>query len=85
MRACHVALARRVAQDGTADHQRRCTARAGLLDQAGAIVDGRNRLKACELAEIEPRFESINGADILGLVISLNAKRCDLTLSLSQI
>jgi ParB-like chromosome segregation protein Spo0J len=41
------------------------------------IVDGRNRLKACELAGIEPRFERVEG-DAATLAVSLNTKRRNL-------
>jgi hypothetical protein len=34
----------------------------------GLIVDGRNRLAACELVEVEPRFVEMNGDDPLALV-----------------
>jgi hypothetical protein len=41
------------------------------------IVDGRNRLKACELAGVEPRFERVEG-DPAALAVSLNTKRRNL-------
>jgi len=51
-----------------------------LLDEEEWLVDGRNRLKACEMVGIEPRFERVNGAtDLLALVVSLNVKRRNLT------
>jgi hypothetical protein len=40
-----------------------------------AILDGRNRYKACLEARIEPRYEQYNGRDPLAHVISLNMKR----------
>lgn len=41
------------------------------------LVDGRNRLRACELAGVDPRFELVNGnAD--SLAVSLNTKRRNL-------
>jgi hypothetical protein len=45
------------------------------------VLDGRNRLLACERAEVEPRFEDFEGDDAaaLALVISLNVQRRDLT------
>jgi N6-adenosine-specific RNA methylase IME4/ParB-like chromosome segregation protein Spo0J len=41
----------------------------------GQVLDGRNRLHACELAGVEPRFEVYDGDDPLSHVVSLNIKR----------
>src|SRR5438067_2156597 len=44
-----------------------------LLDSEGALVDGRNRLRACILAGVEPRFETLpKEADLIGEIISRN-------------
>jgi hypothetical protein len=47
----------------------------------GAVLDGRNRLLACEKARVEPTFTEHQGDDAsaLALVISLNVQRRDLT------
>ena len=45
------------------------------LDRDGRILDGRNRLRACELVGIEPRFETYKGDDPLAYVVSMNRHR----------
>ena len=44
-----------------------------ILD--GMILDGRNRLKACEQVGVPPRFETYKGDDPAGFVVSLNLQR----------
>ena len=47
---------------------------------SGKVIDGRNRLKACEMVDAEPRFETIaNDVNPWGFVWSLNGQRRDLT------
>jgi hypothetical protein len=47
-----------------------------VLDAKGeTLIDGRNRLKACELAGVKPRFERLNGQDPRAYIISNNVKR----------
>jgi ParB-like chromosome segregation protein Spo0J len=47
------------------------------LDHTGCwLVDGRNRLAACEIAGVEPRFERLDeGADLDAYVVSCNVER----------
>jgi hypothetical protein len=49
----------------------------------GKILDGRNRLAACKMAQVEPRFESWipNGCTPTEWVLSVNLKRRQLTAS----
>jgi len=61
---------RRLADDIAANGQRE-----PIYTIAGAVLDGRNRLKACRLAGAEPRFEEYAGGDPLGFVISKNLHR----------
>jgi len=34
----------------------------------GVVLDGRNRLKACEIAGIDPRFEVYEGSNPVGFI-----------------
>lgn len=52
-----------------------------VLDGEGRLLDGRNRLEACKRAKVEPAFVSVNGADPVAVVVSLNVKRRNLTAS----
>jgi ParB-like chromosome segregation protein Spo0J len=45
----------------------------------GQVLDGRNRLRACQAAGIEPRFEPFVGDDPAAFVISANVHRRHLT------
>jgi hypothetical protein len=50
-----------------------------VLDAEGQLIDGRNRLKACQLAGVEPRFTSLNGHDPVDYVLSANENRRHIT------
>lgn len=51
-----------------------------VLDASGEVlIDGRNRLKACEIAGVPPRFENLNGHDPLAYIVSANLARRNLT------
>jgi N6-adenosine-specific RNA methylase IME4 len=47
----------------------------GWAPYSGAVLDGRNRLAACELAGVEPSYNVYRGDDPVGFVVSLNLKR----------
>jgi hypothetical protein len=66
------ALAEDIAENGQ---------RHDIVLYQGAVLDGRNRLLACEKAGVDPRFTEYEGDDAgaLALVISLNVQRRDLT------
>jgi len=46
-----------------------------LLDDLGRILDGRNRLAACTIAGIPPRYAHHSGADPVGDALALNLNR----------
>jgi ParB-like chromosome segregation protein Spo0J len=49
------------------------------LNGGGQLLDGRNRLRACEIADIKPVFETVDPPDVLAFVVSLNVKRRNLS------
>ena len=57
--------------------------RQAIIKYQDMVLDGRNRLVACERAGVEPRFDVYPGDDAgaLALVLSLNVQRRDLTSS----
>ena len=50
-----------------------------MIDDEKQIVDGRNRLAACKIAKVEPKFEKLNGRDPLAYIVSANLQRRNLT------
>src|SRR4051794_3311853 len=52
-----------------------------MLDAEGALLlDGRNRLAACRIAEVEPRYEQLaSDLDPLAYIVSRNIRRRNIT------
>lgn len=50
-----------------------------VIDVDGLLIDGRNRLAACELAEVEPTFSRLNGQDAIAYIVSANLTRRNLS------
>ena len=46
-----------------------------ILDRDSLLLDGRNRLAACQLAGVEPRFETLDGQDPVAYILSSNIAR----------
>ncbi|WP_413471415.1 ParB N-terminal domain-containing protein [Streptomyces sp. MB09-02B] len=46
-----------------------------VLSANGVLLDGRNRLAACEIAGVEPRFTTYTGSDALRLRLCLAASK----------
>ncbi|WP_338671564.1 ParB/RepB/Spo0J family partition protein [Streptomyces sp. SCSIO 30461] len=46
-----------------------------VLDADGVLLDGRNRLAACEIAGVEPRFTNYTGNNPTALILSNNVYR----------
>lgn len=72
-----------LAADELADLAADITARGLLhpivLDAEGRVLDGRNRLAACEQAGVEPTFVTYDGDDPDGYALSVNIARRHLT------
>jgi ParB-like chromosome segregation protein Spo0J len=45
------------------------------LDAEGRVLDGRNRLRACEIAEVKPRFTTYTGENPDAYALSVNLAR----------
>lgn len=62
---------------------RRHGLREPIVTLDGALLDGRNRLRACELTGVEPRFEEarLDGLSPTEYVVSLNLHRRHLTIA----
>jgi hypothetical protein len=43
------------------------------------VIDGRNRLRACQIAGVEPRFERFYGLDVRSFIVSVNLEWRNLT------
>ncbi|MEU9074579.1 ParB N-terminal domain-containing protein [Kitasatospora sp. NPDC048538] len=50
-----------------------------MLDEHGRLLDGRNRLRACEIAGVEPKFATYDGPDPDAFTLSVNIRRRNLT------
>jgi len=50
-----------------------------IVDADGRLIDGRNRLRACEIAGVEPRIEPLNGHDARAFIVSANLTRRNLS------
>lgn len=46
-----------------------------VLDKDGTLIDGRNRWAACQIANIDPRFDVLNGDDPVARILSENIAR----------
>jgi ParB-like nuclease domain len=49
------------------------------LDKDDQVVDGRNRLAACEIAKVKPEFTKLNGVDAEAFILSQNLARRHMT------
>lgn len=69
-------------EDLAADIREHGLREAIWLHPDGSILDGRNRFRACEIAGVEPRFQTWDAkGSLAAFVVSLNLKRRHLTTS----
>jgi hypothetical protein len=50
-----------------------------VVDKEGALIDGRNRARACEIAGVEPTIMVFDGDDPRAFILSMNIKRRHMT------
>lgn len=50
-----------------------------VLTVGGVLLDGRNRLRACEIGGVRPKFETYTGDDYVDYVVRVNVERRHLT------
>jgi len=50
-----------------------------IVDDGGVLIEGRNRLRACQMAGVDPRFEELNGRDPISVIRSANLLRRNIT------
>src|SRR5689334_16914250 len=50
-----------------------------IIDADGVLIDGRNRLVACEKAGVEPSYQQLDGHDATALIVSANLARRNLS------
>jgi ParB-like chromosome segregation protein Spo0J len=65
--------------DLAADIRERGQLQPIVLDSEGRILDGRNRYAACQMAGVEPAFETYGGNDPSGYALAVNIARRNLT------
>ena len=46
-----------------------------VVDKEGALIDGRNRARACEIAGVEPTIMVFDGDDPRAFILAMNIKR----------
>jgi len=51
----------------------------GDFEGGEVLVDGRNRLRACEMAGVKPTFRKLNGEDQKAFILSVNINRRHMT------
>jgi hypothetical protein len=46
-----------------------------VVDNDGTLIDGRNRLKACQIAGVDPTFQTFEGDDPIAYIVGINISR----------